>query len=334
MRAVDSRNRLCRATNSSGTMALIWTTKVGRKWVLLLLSFIISYVCASPLQLVPPSLIKNLARGSALKMMADLSGGLPMEVWKSSVVLDRIRSQKARRPTKNSFQVLQDILDERGIQGMWTGCSARMVEGFFSGAVLLAGKETLRRSLMASPFMCKALSPAVIGFIAGAGGGATQALVMAPTSFLVTATTAKGDHSVLEAAKEVWDSEGIRGIYRGSSAVAARQATNWASRQGFTELIRPRISIQGVPGEIIAGCLGGAFSCWNTPFEVARIHSQSKSFMSGSNKSKAASVSLLATMQSVADQQGIQGLFVGLGPRIVQACYQTVFLVCIPRLID
>lgn len=257
-----------------------------------------------------------------------------MEVWKSSVVLDRIRTQKTKRPAKNSWQVLQELLEERGIQGMWTGCSARMVEGFFSGAVLLAGKEALRRSLMASPLVCKTLSPAVIGFVAGAGGGAAQALVMAPTSFLVTATTAKGDHSVLEAAKEVWQNEGIRGIYIGSSAVAARQATNWASRQGFTELIRPRISIQGVPGEIVAGCLGGAFSCWNTPFEVARIHSQSKSFMSSRKSSKVESVSLLATMQSVADQQGIQGLFVGLGPRIIQACYQTVFLVCIPRIID
>ena len=299
----------------------------------MLFSIQIRRFCASQLPFVPSSVLNNLARGSALKMMADLSGGLPMEVWKSSVVLEHIKAKESRRPAKSSLQVFRCLLQERGIRGMWTGCSARMVEGFFSGAVLLAGKETLRRSLMASPVVCKVLSPAVIGFVAGAGGGATQALVMAPTSFLVTATTAKGEQSVLEAAKEVWDSEGLCGIYRGSSAVAARQATNWASRQGFTELIRPRIRIPGVSGEIVAGCLGGAFSCWNTPFEVARIHSQSKLYM-GNKKRKGESLSLLTTMQNVADEQGIQGLFVGLGPRIVQACYQTVFLVCIPRILD
>ena len=306
--------------------------RVIQRWVLLL-SITISYVWASPLHL-PPSVLGNLARGSALKMIADLSGGLPMEVWKSSMILEHIRSQEANRKARNSIRVLQDLLKERGIQGMWTGCSARMVEGFFSGAVLLAGKQTLRRSLSATP-LARTMSPAVIGFIAGAGGGAAQALVMAPTSFLVTATTAQDGHSVLEAAREAWAREGLRGIYRGSSAVAARQATNWASRQGFTELIRPRIKIQGVSGEIIAGCLGGAFSCWNTPFEVARIHSQSKLYIArGKYDSGTKHSSLLATMQSVAEQQGVGGLFVGLGPRIVQSCYQTVFLVCIPRLID
>lgn len=261
-----------------------------------------------------------------------------MEVWKSSVVLEHIRATEGLRTPKTTYQVFQALLKERGIRGFWTGCSARMVEGFFSGAVLLAGKETLRRSLMASPMVRKAVPPALIGFIAGAAGGAAQALVMAPTSFLVTATTAKDGHSVLEAAREVWSQRGLRGIYSGSAAVAARQATNWASRQGFTELVRPRISIQGVPGEIVAGCLGGALSCWNTPFEVSRIHAQSKMYLGNKSTSKkgtkSESSSLYSTMQQIYQQEGMGGLYVGLAPRIVQACYQTVFLVCIPRLVE
>ena len=304
---------------------------------------LLTRVAASAISAPANNVIRNLARGSALKMAADLSGGLPMEVWKSSAVLEHIRAKqtKPNRKPVSTLQVLQTLLQEKGLQGMWTGCSARMLEGFLSGAVLLGGKEGLKRSLLASPAITKTLSPAVIGFVAGAGGGAAQAIVMAPTSFLVTATTASKDgQSVLAAAREVWSREGLRGIYRGSSAVAARQATNWASRQGFTELIRPRIKVAGVPGEILAGCLGGTISCWNTPFEVARIYSQSTMYITNNKKRQQSkggrqpTASTLATLRTIVQEDGIGGLYVGLVPRIAQACYQTVFLVCIPRIMD
>jgi len=215
-----------------------------------------------------------------------------------------------------------------------------MVEGFFSGAVLLAAKEMIRKTLtVTSPIP---IPPAIVGFVAGAGGGAAQAIVMAPTSYLVTATTSNGG-SVVDAAKDILSREGLRGIYRGAPAVAARQATNWASRQGFTELVRPRISIAGVPGEIIAGTLGGAFSCWNTPFEVARIESQSKNFATSSKHHQTSANinsddqhhdTLLETMKDIVERRGVKGLYTGIMPRIFQSCYQTVFLVCIPRLMD
>lgn len=278
----------------------------------------------------PPTVLRNLARGSALKIAADLSGGLPFEVWKSSVVLENIRANQAGVIPEPSRRILERLIQDRGVQGLWSGASARIAEGFFSGAVLLAGKEALRKAMLTSPVVTKTLSPAIIGFVAGAGGGAAQAIVMAPTSYLVTATTANGG-SVVAAAKDVWSRKGIRGIYRGSPAVAARQATNWASRQGFTELIRPKIRVAGVPGEIIAGCLGGVLSSWNTPFEVARIESQSRLF---SDEQTDHQHTLFETMQDIVKKRGVRGLYTGLGPRMCQACYQTVFLVCIPRIMD
>jgi len=118
--------------------------------------------------------------------------------------------------------------------------------------------------------------------------------------------------------------------------LVTRQATNWASRQGFTEFIRPRIPIAGVAGELIAGCVGGTLSAWNTPFEVARIESQSgvmtkkTSGNDEGNKGK----SLVATMSGIVEERGVGALYVGLLPRAAQSCYQTLFLVCVPRLID
>ena len=44
--------------------------------------------------------------------------------------------------------------------------------------------------------------------------------------------------------------------------------------------------------------------------------------------------SLFGTMCHVVDERGFGALYVGLGPRAAQACYQTIFLVCIPRLLN
>ena len=123
-----------------------------------------------------------------------------------------------------------------------------------------------------------------------------------------------------------------------------RQGTNWASRQGFTEFVRPKIPLDGVMGELLAGCIGGTLSAWNTPFEVARIESQMNitatnerksgkrinGNMEGSGKEK----SLLATMCDIVDERGFGALYVGIIPRAAQACYQTIFLVCVPRLLQ
>ena len=140
--------------------------------------------------------------------------------------------------------------------------------------------------------------------------------------------------SALQVAQQVIQERGIRGLYRGSPAVAMRQATNWASRQGFTEFVRPRIPIDGVVGELLAGCIGGTLSAWNTPFEVARIESQSK-VMSGNNKDGGEKKrSLVGTMCDIVEERGPGALYVGLIPRAAQACYQTLFLVCVPRLLQ
>ena len=57
-----------------------------------------------------------------------------------------------------------------------------MVEGIFSGGVLLAAKETIHTVLAnyASPLVTKTtgivIPPSLIGFVSGAGGGCAQSL--------------------------------------------------------------------------------------------------------------------------------------------------------------
>ncbi len=60
----------------------------------------------------------------------------------------------------------------------------------------------------------------------------------------------------------------------------------------------------------MAGLIGGALSCWNHPFEVARIEMQSAA---GSGAKKQ---SMMQVFSSVYKEHGVAGLFKGVIPRV------------------
>lgn len=247
---------------------------------------------------------------------------------------------------KSAITILECIIRDHGFLSLWRGLTPRMIEGIFSGGVLLSSKELIHSFLsdFVSPLVLQRVGVTIpnsaIGFVSGAGGGMAQALVMGPTSLIVTACVSANQQdgtskSAFRVAQSIVRERGMLGLYRGAPAVAYRQATNWASRQGFTEWVRPHIPLKGIPGELLSGCIGGVLSAWNTPFEVARIESQSKVMTSSipASEEKEDERSLLTTMNRIVQERGITGLYVGLVPRAAQACYQTIFLVCVPRLL-
>lgn len=152
-------------------------------------------------------------------------------MWKSSVVLENIRCRQDDEVPPPTFSILKQIINEQGVKSLWRGLSPRMVEGLLSGGVLLAAKESIHTILdnVAAPMLSKSIGlnipPSVIGFCAGAGGGAAQSLVMGPTSLLVTACIQDSNENIsaLKVAKQVIEEKGIRGLYRGTPAVAMRQ---------------------------------------------------------------------------------------------------------------
>lgn len=46
---------------------------------------------------------------------------------------------------------------------------------------------------------------------------------------------------IVTIAAETWAKKGFKGFYPGGTAIAFRQASNWASRQGFTDAIRIQV---------------------------------------------------------------------------------------------
>ncbi len=149
----------------------------------------------------------------------------------------------------------------------------------------------------------------------------------------------------------------MKGFYPGGTAIAFRQATNWASRQGFTEAVRERcahaqrmcvITLASVlmlllhacfrrrfkvlfhgdakakltkAEEVSAGVVGGTLACWNHPFEVARIEAQARA------AAGQPSLSMVNVMRLVVAESGVTGLFTGLVPRIGLGIWQTLFMV-------
>jgi hypothetical protein len=255
-------------------------------------------------------------------MIEAASLGMPLEVWKTH--LGRYRTQK-------TFEGLSNIYRNngggfRGVAAFWRGTSAKMVESASKGSVLMFSKELIKDSALSM-----GVSPTAAGFIAGAGGGVCQVSVMGPCTFLVTSVVTNKDASLTKQISATWKAKGIRGFYPGGTAIAFRQATNWASRQGFTDAVRevlkrsfydnPATAKLTVTQEVTAGIIGGTLACWNHPFEVARIEAQARA------AANEPALSMLGIMRHVIAEQGFAGLFKGVVPRIFLGIWQTTFMV-------
>lgn len=234
-----------------------------------------------------------------------------------------------RYRNETTIEAFKGVYRRSGIRGFWQGLTPKLIESASKGAVLLYSKDMIEQSMLRVQN-----SATMAGFVAGAGGGVCQTVVMGPCTFLVTSvvTGDKGE-SVTAKIQRTWTNRGIRGFYPGGTAIAFRQATNWASRQGITEFVRqsfltlfhadednPKLS---VGEEVISGMIGGALSCWNQPFEVARIEMQA----SADQSAQAVQRNMFQVLRGIHAEYGVAGLFKGVLPRMGLGMYQTLFMV-------
>lgn len=265
----------------------------------------------------------NLCIGAGIQCLEAASLGMPFEVWKTR--MGRFRNE-------TTVEAFLNVYKSGGVTSFWAGLGPKLVESATKGAILMVSKETINDSLLAT-----GMGPTASGLLAGAGGGVCQTVVMGPCTFLVTgAVTGDKSVSTMERVKRTYARSGIKGFYPGASAIAFRQATNWASRQGFTEFVRGQLKerIHGDPNakltpmqEVASGMIGGTLACWNHPFEVARIEMQAR----GDQGQK--SVGLVQTLRLVVQEYGVSGLFKGIVPRIGLGVYQTLFMVTGAKLV-
>lgn len=81
--------------------------------------------------------------------------------------------------------------------------------------------------------------------------------------------------------------------------------------------------MRAVGEEVASGMIGGALSCWNQPFEVARIEMQA----SADQAATAARRNMVQVLRSIYGEYGMAGMFKGVLPRMGLGMYQTLFMV-------
>eukprot|EP01100_Stratorugosa_tubuloviscum_P008065 TRINITY_DN3354_c0_g1_i1.p1 TRINITY_DN3354_c0_g1~~TRINITY_DN3354_c0_g1_i1.p1 ORF type:complete len:292 (-),score=127.23 TRINITY_DN3354_c0_g1_i1:130-1005(-) len=273
---------------------------------------------------------RDLRNGAILQTIEALTLGLPLEVWKTR--MGRYRSER-------NFESLLNIY-RKGILNFWAGATPKAIEAATKGAVLLYSKE-----LFDSFFLKYGMNQTTSALLAGAGGGICQTIVIGPCTYLVTSAVTSSNSNLFEQVANTWKAKGISGFYAGGVAVAYRQATNWASREGFTvgarQLLRNLIYADPnakltLPQEFLATVVGGTLACWNHPFEVVRIEMQATGYQAATNQKlqeQQKKLGMIDTFKHIYKERGYTGFFRGIFPRILLSVYQTLFMVTIARII-
>jgi hypothetical protein len=265
------------------------------------------------------SLVGTLARGALLRIASDLTGGTPLESIKTRVTVY----------PEGPMEATRRILRDDGLLGLYRGTPSRTLEGALIGAVFMLGSTWTKTRVRAWGG-----SPTTAALAGGLVGGVAQALIMTPAGMVFTSlgyTRGKpgfADETAWSVTQRVVREKGIGGMYSGFNAMALRQATNWASRAGFTEIARSVFgwSKYGLLGELASGCLGGVGSCWNTPIETIRVVTQRDVSTGGQPRT------MKQYWDDIKTREGYSGLFRGVTPRAIQAIWQTTFLVVVPNL--
>lgn len=155
---------------------------------------------------------KDLALGAGLQMAEAATLGMPFEVWKTRM---------GRNRSETTVGAFKNIYNAGGVGAFYKGLGPKMVESATKGAVLLLASEVIKDG-------CKAAEVGSLStsFIAGAGGGVAQVVVMGPMTYLVTAAvTSKNqkEFNMTTCVKDTMREKGIKGFYPGGSAIAFRQ---------------------------------------------------------------------------------------------------------------
>ncbi|KAL2795276.1 mitochondrial carrier domain-containing protein [Aspergillus keveii] len=274
--------------------------------------------------------LSNLLLGATLNMFEVTSLGQPLEVVKTTMAANRADSFPA---------AMRRVWARGGLLGFYQGLIPwAWIEASSKGAVLLfvaSEAEYHAKSLGAADVLA--------GMAGGMVGGVAQAY--ATVGFCTAMKTAEITRSKLASAgtkppstlqmfRNIYATEGLRGINKGVNAVAIRQVTNWGSRFGLSRLAED--TIRRVTGKddgqklsawekILASSIGGGLFAWNQPIEVIRVEMQSMK----KDPSRPADLTIGKTFRYIYQETGIRGLYRGATPRIGLGTWQTVCMVAL-----
>ncbi|WVZ67295.1 hypothetical protein U9M48_016394 [Paspalum notatum var. saurae] len=229
----------------------------------------------------------------------------------------KTRLQAAAAPSATSWQVFLDILRTDGPLGLYRGLSA-VILGSASSSAVYFGTCELAKSLL-RPHLPLFLVPP----LAGASGNISSSAIMVPKELItqrLQSGAAKGRS--WQVLLRIIRTDGFFGLYAGYAATLLRNLpTGVLSYSSFEYLKAFTLKQRGkeslTPGEsVLCGALAGAISAaLTTPLDVVKTRLMTRVGTQGSR-------TVLGTMREVVAEEGLVGLYRGIGPRVLHsACF-------------
>ncbi|KAK4419900.1 Adenine nucleotide transporter BT1, chloroplastic/mitochondrial [Sesamum alatum] len=248
-----------------------------------------------------------------------ISGGIAGAVSRTAVApLETIRTHlMVGSSGHSSTEVFNNIMKTEGWKGLFRGNFVNVIRVAPSKAIELFVYDTVNKNLSPKPGEQSRL-PVPPSLVAGACAGVSSTLVTYPLELVKTRLTIQRDvyNGLLDAFVKILQEGGVGELYRGLTpsliGVIPYAAANYCAYDTLRKVYR-KIFKQERIGNIetlLIGSAAGAISSTATfPLEVARKHMQV-----GAVSGRQVYNNVLHALASILEQEGIQGLYKGLGP--------------------
>ncbi|GAV89593.1 Mito_carr domain-containing protein [Cephalotus follicularis] len=248
-----------------------------------------------------------------------ISGAIAGTVSRTAVApLETIRTHLMVGSSGHSTtEVFHNIMETDGWSGLFRGNLVNVIRVAPSKAIELFAYDTVNKNLSPKPGEQPKL-PIPASLVAGACAGVSSTLCTYPLELIKTRLTIQRGvyDGIFDAFLKIVREEGPGELYRGLTpsliGVIPYAATNYCAYDTLRKAYR-KVFKQEKIGNIetlIIGSLAGAISSSATfPLEVARKHMQV-----GAVSGRQVYKNVLHALASILEQEGIPGLYKGLGP--------------------
>ncbi|KAL9687833.1 hypothetical protein QQ045_032240 [Rhodiola kirilowii] len=252
-----------------------------------------------------------------------VSGAIAGAVSRTAVApLETIRTHLMVGSSGNSStEVFNDIMKNEGWKGLFRGNFVNVIRVAPSKAIELFAYDTVNRFLSTQPGEQPKL-PIPASFVAGACAGVSSTLITYPLELVKTRLTIQRDvyNGVFDAFVKILQEGGPAELYRGLIpsviGVIPYAATNYFAydtlRKAYKKIFKTD-KIGNIETLLIGSAAGAISSTATFPLEVARKHMQV-----GAVSGRAVYKNVLHALASILEQEGVNGLYKGLGPSCVK----------------
>ncbi|KAI7995370.1 hypothetical protein LOK49_LG11G01538 [Camellia lanceoleosa] len=252
-----------------------------------------------------------------------ISGAVAGAVSRTAVApLETIRTHLMVGSSGNTTtEVFHNIMKTDGWKGLFRGNLVNVIRVAPSKAIELFAYDTVNKTLSPKPGEQPKL-PIPASLVAGACAGVSSTLVTYPLELVKTRLTIQRDvyDGLFDAFIKILHEGGPGELYRGLTpsliGVIPYAATNYFAydtlRKAYRKIFKEE-KIGNIETLLIGSAAGAISSSATFPLEVAR-----KQMQVGAVSGRQVYKNVLHALASILEQEGIQGLYKGLGPSCVK----------------